>query len=770
MGSLRVRRGNMAARLLSGALLLACLGAVAAELTVHLQFPAGDLSVEKGRNGARILLADGTYDGNRPGLPFLPVRYTRVRLPAGARVLGVSVDGVTEERVATGIDVPPTQRFTSPSLPTPAAIAPDAEIYGTNGLYPKQIASADHAATMRGLRFVPLRLNPVRWNPVTRELFFARTLTVTVEYASATRAAVTTLNPNSRNGGRITAGLRGQLLNPDDFAIESSSTQTRGACDYLIITEGAALVTAFEALGAHRATSQGLTYEVKTVTDIAAAYSRTRPDGGADDQTAIRRCIQDYVANHDTAYVVLGGDNTVVPDRDTYVYVQDDIADGTIPTDLYYAGIDDGTHDDAWDQDADGTYGELDSAEGDLVPDVMLGRIPIRAAADATAYIAKLQGYEAAAHAHGYTRRILFAGTLLWGSSSTRTDTCDDGLPTYVGRSACDAEIWSRRAYRDFLQVYGFDGDPAHFLTDTVTSWDTTLGTGANGSYSANASHLVDQINTNGYYFLHSSTHGSTTSWQMEHSTNFGTGTVASLTQAVPVVTTMACWSNQFDAGSDPCLSEALVRSPNGALIYHGSSRYGLGYEISYEEEGNDTLYGGPSSELANDFYQQIAANGTQCIGQAFLDNKAASAAYAANAGYRWVHFAVNLIGDPSFTIPVELFVEQPDGSQTVYARYATTIEWDVPTGAAANVAIELHKGGDYLQTVAASAPNSGTYEWDVPGDLDEGSDYTVVVTDLGTPTMSDEGHAFHLAPALRSFPYEESFETDLGHWGDATE
>ena len=771
MGRLRVRRGSVIARLLAGALLLACLEAVTAELTVHLEFAAGDLSVEQGRNGTRILLADGTYDANRPGLPFLPARYARVRLPTGASLRKVTVDGVSEERVATGIDVPPTQPFRSPSLPAPAAVAPDAEVYGTNSLYPKEIASGDHAATMRGLCFVPLRLRPVRWNPVTRELFFVRAVTITVEYEPPGRTTLSTLSPNSPNGSRITAGLRNQLLNPGDFAeVGTRDAQTTGSCDYLIITEGAELVAAFAALGAHRATSQSLTYEVKTVADIAAAYSRTRPDGGADDQTAIRRCIQDYVANHDTAYVVLGGDNTVVPDRDTYVYVQDDVADGTIPTDLYYAGIDDGTHDDAWDQDADGTYGELDSTEGDLVPDVMLGRIPVRTAAGATTYIAKLQSYEAAARAHGYTRRILFVGTQLWGSSSTRTDTCDDGLPSYVGRSATDAEIWSRRAYRDFMQTYGFDGDPAHFLTDTATSWDATLGTGANGSYSASASHLVDQINANAYYFLHSNTHGSWTAWDMEQGSNFNTGTVGSLTQTIPVVTTMACWGNQFDASSDPCLSEALVRSPNGALIYHGSSRYGLGYEITYEEDGHDTLYGGPSPELANNFYEQIAANGTQCIGQAFVDNKAANAANATNGGYRWIQFAVNLIGDPSFTIPVELFVEQPDGSQTVYARYPTTIQWDVPTGAAANVVVELHKGGDYLRTVAASAPNSGTYEWEVPGDLDEATDYTVVVTDLGSPTMSDEGPAFHIAPALRSFPYEESFETDLGHWGNGTE
>ena len=158
--------------------------------------------------------------------------------------------------------------------------------------------------------------------------------------------------------GRFQERLNGMVVNPfrEADALTQASAKAKagktskgndegepeakaGSCTYLLIT-GEALAPAFQRLVDFRKKFNGVTAELVTVETIDATYDGTRPSGGTDIQTKIRNCIKAYVQDKGTEYVCLGGDDTVVPDRDCYVYGT--TATGSyddMPTDLYYSGL-----------------------------------------------------------------------------------------------------------------------------------------------------------------------------------------------------------------------------------------------------------------------------------------------------------------------------------------------------------------------------------------------------------------------------------------------
>ncbi len=190
--------------------------------------------------------------------------------------------------------------------------------------------------------------------------------------------------------------------------------------------------------------------------------------------------------------MVLGGDNTIMPDRDCYV-ISGTYTNSTIPTDLYYAGLDS-----TWDEDGDGVYGEADTAagdEGDLAYDVLVGRIPVRTAAHADAYINKLIAYDIPPP-YDLACKYVMSGIHLWDSYQTTdrpSDTMNDGHLAFRDDNhptVSDAEMWCRRMFRDRVQAYGFQSTQIGCLFDSLTSWDTGLA----GSYAASPTNLVTRF------------------------------------------------------------------------------------------------------------------------------------------------------------------------------------------------------------------------------------------------------------------------------------
>ena len=449
----------------------------------------------------------------------------------------------------------------------------------------------------------------------------------------------------------------------------------------VLLSSGVLIVTSSELAGAFQAvgdwyTRKGHPAEIVTTDEIYSSYS------GVDQQEQIRNCIRDYYENESIGYVLLGGDNSIVPDRNTRVVVGS-YTSADMPTDLYYASLD-GT----WDSDGDGIYGEAQQdTDVDLEYDVIVARYPIRTAEHVQIILNKVLAYETAPPSTDWATEMLATGEQLW-------TTYDPG--TYGGfafdHEVSDAEIKSHVADADYVQPYWSDYT-VDMLFDTYSTWDSSVA----GDYDLTVANLNAAM-AGGYQFMQMGTHGGYTVWSLE-SGSYTSSSVEALTTFadVAVVSTMACNTGAFDR-ADSALSEAFLRSPmTSTVAYLGCSRYGWGY------------YGaslGPSIRYSYQFYKSFLANDYRTLGEAFAASKEYFASASEYEGsYRWVQFGLNLQGDPL----VRMYRTDPTPQTPTYdaSVFAGTQTYTV-SGLSAGASVCLWQGDTVYEVGEANA--SGVY------------------------------------------------------------
>jgi len=96
---------------------------------------------------------------------------------------------------------------------------------------------------------------------------------------------------------------------------------------------------------------------------------------GLDLPEKIRNYIRDCYLSEGTQYVLLGGDDDIIPARGVFGEVGNYL-DHSMPCDLYYAALDGD-----WNSDGDSVYGEPNDGVGggevDLLAEVLVGRAPV---------------------------------------------------------------------------------------------------------------------------------------------------------------------------------------------------------------------------------------------------------------------------------------------------------------------------------------------------------------------------------------------------------
>ncbi|MCP4582075.1 MAG: hypothetical protein GY839_10680, partial [candidate division Zixibacteria bacterium] len=195
---------------------------------------------------------------------------------------------------------------------------------------------------MRGYSFGGFKIHPLRFFPASGRVDILTGLTIEV----VSGVSNTSFNPTSEFASVVSRFVD----NPDlvhKQPVPLSPTDPNDV-KYLIITSSA-LESAFQPL-ADWYTKTGLPAEIITLTAIQSGYS------GSTDQLKIKSCVEDYATNKGTIFVLLGGDDTIIPDQNCWGDVNSGgTTDNTIPTDLFYA-CHDNTFD--WNLDSDSQVGE----------------------------------------------------------------------------------------------------------------------------------------------------------------------------------------------------------------------------------------------------------------------------------------------------------------------------------------------------------------------------------------------------------------------------
>jgi len=187
-----------------------------------------------------------------------------------------------------------------------------------------------------------------------------------------------------RVGDRVVAP--NELLCRDEMLMKSGREHPQvavsGGAEYVIITS-AALAEAMQTLVVYK-NETGYFTELRLIEDILPVQT------GRDDAEKLREYLKTFHAAGGR-YVLLAGDETVLPIRHAYpnnTSVTPSL-DGLQICDLYFADLTG-----EWDADNDGIWGEKYSDAPDIVPELLVGRLPINTPEEATNYIAKLIKYE----------------------------------------------------------------------------------------------------------------------------------------------------------------------------------------------------------------------------------------------------------------------------------------------------------------------------------------------------------------------------------------
>lgn len=279
---------------------------------------------------------------------------------------------------------------------------------------------------------------------------------------------------------------------------------------------------------------------------------------GRDKAEKIKYYIKQAIENWNIRYVLLVGDNSLIPARKAYVDAEDiDTAKDIFASDLYYAdiykynSISQQPEFDNWDADGDSHFAEFRPGyldDVDLYPDVYLGRLACQSESEVKTIVDKIIAYETMEKQNSswFNRMILCGGDTNPGEPPVEGE--------YINQRI--AEIMKETS----IEKKSFIGLKLWASLDTLT-----------------VSRIEEEINQ-GAGFIDFSGHGIETAWSTYQS---GGGSILPIPNGFttehmedlhnsngkyPIAIISACYCGDFTY-KDPCLAWKLIQHPNGGAI-----------------------------------------------------------------------------------------------------------------------------------------------------------------------------------------------------------
>jgi hypothetical protein len=577
--------------------ILAASTALAEQFTVDYAFerPAIEAVRLGGQDYQRIILPGSPSDGP-VGAPRLPARGTSILVPYGQEL--VSVEIIAGERILLGSGYciePVGKPVPMSAMPDETELLqPDAAIYASDQPYPARRFVDVGVQRFRGYPLQILKLQPVEYIPTTGELYYYASLKVVVE----TRAAV--------RGAALLRGLendrREALCRADNTAAAwSYPAEARGGRGYeLLIITTPELAASFAPLKTFH-DSHGLPTEIRTTAEI----------GGSDPDLLREYIASEYAANS-IEYVLIGGDDDLLPAKVLWAesYVGGEAIE--IPGDFFYGCLD-GT----FNYDGDERWGEPTDGEGggdvDLAAEVYVGRAPVDNVTEATRFVNKTLWY--LSHQHAYLAKVLLVGEDMGWS----------GISKYSS------------SYMEEL----VDGSDAHGYTTVgfpseLLSIDRLYD---NPEYSWPNSELIARVN-NSVHIINHLGHGNV-QWAMKTPNS----DIPQFTNTnLCFIYSQTCLAGHFD-GPDECWAEtAHVKTDHAAFAIIMNTREGWGYNGSTD---------GPSQRYNREFWNAIYKPDEYYpeLARANAHSKEENIWRINENCMRWCFYEITLFGDPTIKL-----------------------------------------------------------------------------------------------------------------------
>ncbi len=550
-----MRNTSIAALLLGGLL-------AAGSMETEIAIPLETLSIAGG-NGAYMTLVPGGVPRGVPGGPLLPALPLLYCIPAGSSDLEAEFDPLELDTV---------------SLPGPPAVARTLYPLGWNG---ERLRAPDTASRQSGFRpddpvlmastgcmggytVASVLLTPAALLPDGR-LEIAVSGTLRLRWTESTAAA------ESPSRLRVMGGiLRRVVENPQEVgSYAPASVPVSGpGVEYLVVADEDYVSDMQPILDLH--SSRGYSTGMLTVQEAVASYP------GSDDAERLRNAIIHYRENHGTVFVLLAGDETLVPDRLVYTRCEN-VPPEYAPCDLYFSDLDG-----SWDDNGDGIYGQAEDGM-DLFDDVLLGRALFDDHATAQIFVDRTVAYQSSPPPGPWSQKALLCGAVLFEEIG------------YVGAKGADSVAAALPVDWNITKAYqplGGDGIDTHIpVLQDGTAWNYYAGHG----------------NDRGIY------------WSEQPMTMMTTWLADTLCngERAGIHTSIACHPGDYRDGRS--CAEGLLQCPTGGAV-------SVTFNTTYGWEGFWPALGA-SEKLCIDFTRQVFREKASSIGAAVSAARALRAA-----------------------------------------------------------------------------------------------------------------------------------------------
>ncbi|MBR5510939.1 MAG: hypothetical protein IKU50_01905 [Bacteroidaceae bacterium] len=537
--------------------------------------------------------------------PALPYCNIYIDIPYGYEFLDYEYN-IEKGVVLSGIHVSPNIQY---YCSDDSVLEQEHNLDYNNNVYPSNVLSYVNTYIERGKKKLSFRFSPFVYNENDSLLYNINSLTITINFTGG-YSIVKNYGGNSNESIEYVSQTNADGVNQ---IIETFNPND--STEYLVITSSA-FIGAFKPLVEWK-TLKGIPAKVISLDSIYCLYE------DIPNEIKIKSYIKELYdkTNKRLKYVLLGGDDTVVPVKYCRVAKINTKNDTTyqsdVPTDIFY-GCFDGEF--SWDANGDGISGDVNYDDIDYFPEVYVSRFPARTTSDVNAMIDKTLNYEKNPPLDDWCYDILNFGCKL---SSIR-----------------DAEHKSDSINKYTFEKY-LDNPDIFKLFNCNTSYPE------GDDYELNPENIQKEL-SKGYHFVNEFSHGETTYWKIidTNSYRYNTDYASILSSLKPMhIATIACHTNAFHL-AEPCLGEAFMRNRNSNVVtYWGSSSNGWG----------DPRYNklGPSETLIKNYYKLLLNNINGFKNFAELTTKAKLGLEDFNKNYssHWVFFSVNSMGDPELPI-----------------------------------------------------------------------------------------------------------------------
>jgi len=546
----------------------------------------------------QVILLDCPGEGN-PGQPKLPSCGVNLLLPQGTEVADIEVTTGSKVFLGSGFNIEPVGEPRKLSeLDSSSNYVDDPLFYYSEEVYPETLFSEVGTYWFRGYEILVLTFYPVQYMPKPGEIYYFEDITVNVKTTENGY-----ISPLFRNLEKDKIEVIKKVDNPSvvsSYTEKTAQPISSENYDLLILTTDE-FIDDFQPLKTIHETN-GITAEVKSLGDISFPIGDATPE-------KIRDFLTDEYVKNGIEYVLLGGDDDIVPAKQLWVEAWSGGDTTLMPSDLYYACLDgpyNSNGNELWGEPDDG----LDGGDVDLIAEVYVGRACIGSATEVDNFVGKTAAY---IDSGGYSEgQALMVGEHLWD----------------------DPDTWGGD-YMDEL----IDGSSANMYTTVgVPSDQYTIDTLYDRDWPGNnwpKSELKTRIN-NGALIINHLGHAS-----YDYALKLGNSDVDSLVNVDPIfVYSQGCMAGGFDNGD--CIAEHFsVKTDNAAFIVIMNARYGWGVKGSTD---------GASQRFHREFWDAIFGEEIAEIGKANQDSKEDILYRIGSSCMRWCYYQLNLFGDPTLT------------------------------------------------------------------------------------------------------------------------